>query len=698
VNSLSDVANENLTRPSTLQPLGWAILGPGRIARKFLTELSAGSGRLVAVGSSNLERANQLADEAADLGFSDVVSGTYDDAINAPGVDAVYVSTVHTGHAALVLAALSAGKAVLCEKPMSPNFGTTMALVDAARERGRPLVEAYMYRFHPQTAALLDIVRSGEIGAVTRIEARYSFRVEGREGRLFTAATAGGGILDVGGYPVTLANAVVAAASGVPTAEPLELHATGTVGSTGVDEWTVANLEYADGITATLRAALRVNESHNATVFGTRGKIELSDPWTLTDRPTIVVSTVADTPRTLTFSGQQSYALEAQAVADAVVYGGSEAMLMPLSDTLAAARTLDRWRDAISLRFPFEAEDANILPVNGRPLTVENDSLMRYGTIPGIDKQMSRLVMGVDNQPDLAHASAIFDHFFSRGGNTFDTAFIYGLNANHTSDINLSEGGELQGRFGKWVQNRGIRSEVVVIMKGAHTPYCDPASLSEQLTKSLERQGTDYADIYMMHRDNPDVPVGEFVDVLDEHRRAGRIRVYGASNWTPERVDEANAYARATGKFEFSVLSDHFSLARAYDVQWPGCVQVTDDTSRRWLEERQIPLLPWSSQARGFFTGRARPEDRSDSEMVRCYYSDDNFERLRRATELGRELGVPATAVALAYVLHQPFPTFPLFGPRTIAEARSSMQGLTVELSPQTVAWLDLREDKRRID
>jgi aryl-alcohol dehydrogenase-like predicted oxidoreductase len=112
---------------------------------------------------------------------------------------------------------------------------------------------------------------------------------------------------------------------------------------------------------------------------------------------------------------------------------------------------------------------------------------------------------------------------------------------------------------------------------------------------------------------------------------------------------------------------------------------------RRRVEERQVPLLPWSSQARGFFAGRARPDDTSDAELVRCYSSDANFERLRRATELGEQFGVPATAVALAYVLHQPFPTFPLFGPRSIAEARSSMLGLTVDLTPEQVAWLDLR-------
>lgn len=657
---------------------GWAVLGPGGIARRFLSQLPASTGTLVAAGSSSPDRAQAFADEAVEHGFADVRAGEYDAVLADAAVDAVYVSTVHTGHADLVLRALDAGKAVLCEKPLAPNHGTAMALVDAARQAGLPLVEAYMYRFHPQTAALLDLVREGVVGRVTHVDASFAFRSGERSGRLFDVATAGGGILDVGGYPVTMAAAVVQAATGVAVAEPVELSATGTLGPTGVDEWTVAHLTYRDGTTASVRTGVRVQDENAVTVHGTRGRIVLTDPWTLSAAPTITVHTVDEDPRTLSFAGAEPYALEADATTAALASGAVEAAQMTLDETLATARTLDRWRAAIGLRYPFEAETADVPTVSGRPLRVRDDAPMRYGEVPGVGKRMSRLVMGVDNQPDLAHASAIFDMFVEQGGNVFDTGYIYG-------------GGVLEGRLGRWIQNRGIRDDVVVITKGAHTPYCDPESLTRQLLESLDRQGTDHADIYMMHRDNPAVPVGEFVDVLDEHRRAGRIRVFGGSNWTPARFDEANAYAAANGRHGFEVLSNHFGLAEAYDVPWDGCEHATDPASKRWLEERQVPLLPWSSQARGFFTGRAAPGDTSDAELVRCYYSDDNFERLRRARELGEQYGVPATAIALAYVLHQPFPTFPLFGPRTIAEARSSMTGLSVELSPEQVAWLDLR-------
>lgn len=658
---------------------GWAVLGPGSIARRFLAGLATGSGKVVAVGSSDAGRARSFADDAQQQGAAAVTAGDYAQALADPRVEAVYVSSVHTAHAELALAAIAAGKAVLCEKPLAVNHGTAMALVDAARQAGVPLVEAYMYRFHPQTRAVLDLVREGAIGRVLHVDASFAFRVGERQGRLFDPAVAGGGILDVGGYPVTMVAAVVDAADGVHASEPVELTAGGVLGPTGVDEWTVARATYRSGITATLTTGVMAPADNTVTILGEKGSIRIADPWIPAGDTAIELSTT-DGVRTIVVDATDAYGLEADATIAALRDGRTETPEMTAAETLATARTLDRWRAAVGLRYAFEAEDADIPPVRGRSSGGAGgaDGVMKYGEIPGVGKRVSRLVMGVDNQPDLAHASAVFDVYAEQGGNVFDTAYIYG-------------DGDLERRLGRWIANRGVREDVVVITKGGHTPHCDPESVSRQLLESLERQGTDYADIYMLHRDNPDVPVGEFVDVLDEHARAGRIRVFGGSNWTPERIDEANAYAAAHGRQGFGVVSDHFGLAEAYDVPWEGCVHLTDDASKRWLEARQIPLLPWSSQARGFFAGRARPDDFSDPELVRCYYSDENFERLRRAEVLGAERGVPTTAIALAYVLAQPFPTFPLFGPRTIEETRSSMRGLTVDLTPGEVEWLNLR-------
>jgi aryl-alcohol dehydrogenase-like predicted oxidoreductase len=513
------------------------------------------------------------------------------------------------------------------------------------------------------------------------VDASFSFRTGERTGRLFDPATAGGGILDVGGYPVSYARAILGAAGGRAVLEPTAVTARGTLGPTGVDEWAVADLTFPGGATASVRTGVKMSDPTIVTVHGSRGTLHLSDPWTLGTEQQIVITTV-DGDRVIEFSGDQPYGLEAAGLARAVAGDGPVAE-MSLADSLGNAAVLDTWREQIGLRYPFEADDSDIPTVSGRPLQVRADAVMPYGKIDGLDLPVSRLVMGCDNQQTLAHASAMFDHFFAAGGNTFDTGYIYG-------------GGLQERLLGRWVANRGLRDQVAILVKGAHTPHCDPASITSQLTESLDRLGTDYADLYLMHRDNPEIAVEEFVDVLDAEVRRGRIKTFGGSNWTPARIDAANAYAERTGKHGFSVLSNHFGLAEAYDVPWAGCEHVTDAASKRWLTERQIPLFPWSSQARGFFTGRARPDDRSDAELVRCYYSDDNFERLRRAAELGETLGVAPTAIALAYVLHQPFPTFPLIGPRSIAETASSMAGLAVELSPEQVSWLDLRDGTAR--
>jgi aryl-alcohol dehydrogenase-like predicted oxidoreductase len=304
---------------------------------------------------------------------------------------------------------------------------------------------------------------------------------------------------------------------------------------------------------------------------------------------------------------------------------------------------------------------------------------MRYGEIAGVNKVMSRVILGVDNQPSIAYASAMLDDFYERGGNVFDTAYIY-------------MGGMAEGLLGRWVENRGVREQVVILDKGAHTPFCTPKDLDKQFKTSLERLRTDYVDIYCMHRDNPEVPVGEFVDVINEHVRAGRIKIYGGSNWTIERVNAANEHARRTGQQGMTVLSNNFSLARMIQPPWDGCMSASTTEFRQWLTDTQLPLLPWSSQARGFFLPHVTPDFKGDDEVRRCWFADDNFERKRRAQALAEKYGVETINIALAYVLQQPFPTFPLIGPRTIEETRSSMRSFEFELTADEVRHLNLED------
>jgi len=660
--------------------LQWGILGTGAIAHTFARGLAGSKrGRLVAVGSRSKEKAEAFCREFG----APRAHGSCEALLADEQVQAVYVATPHPMHAKWAVRAAEAGKHILCEKPLTLNHAEAMAVVEAAREHDVFLMEAFMYRCHPQTAKLVELLREKAIGEVRVIHATFSFDAGfNTESRLLKNALGGGGILDVGCYCASMARLIAGVAAGKDFAEPVDVKGVGRLGETGVDEWAIASLKFPGGILAQLATGVRAAQDNVVKIFGSEGDILIPDPWIPgreggTTRIILHRKGEKQPQEILVETDQGLYSIEADTVAEHIDDRQAPFPAVTWADTLGNMRTLDRWRESIGLVYESERPEAQVAPVHGRPLGVRKDARMPYGRIPGLEKDISRLMMGVDNQRTMPHAAAMFDDFFERGGNGFDTAHIYG-------------GGMCEKALGWWVAKRNIRDRVVILDKGAHTPDCYPEALTKQLLESLDRLGTQYLDIYMMHRDNPEVPVGEFIDVLNEHKAAGRIRIFGASNWSIKRVEEANACARKKGLAGFVAVSNNFSLARMIEAPWFGCLAASDPESRAWLTETQMPLMPWSSQAQGFFAGRADPNDRSNKELVRCWYSDDNFQRLDRARALAAEKGVLPINIALAYVLCQPFPTFALIGPRTLAETRTAMAGLDVKLTPEELAWLNL--------
>jgi predicted dehydrogenase/aryl-alcohol dehydrogenase-like predicted oxidoreductase len=660
--------------------LRWGIIGPGAIAKAFAAGLGESrTGRLVAVASRERAAAERFGDE---FGAERRHEG-YDALLADEGVDAVYVATPHPFHAEWAIRAAEAGKHVLCEKPLGINHAEAMAVVEAARRHDVFLLEGYMYRAHPQVARLVELIRSGAIGRVQAIEATFAFRTaRPPEHRLLNHALAGGGILDIGGYCTSMARLVAGAAVGLPVAEPTAVQGVAEIGAESrVDEWAIASLKFPGGIVAQLLTGVRLAADGVVRVIGEEGRITLPAPWSLGSdgrRVRIVVERRGEAPDEIEATAERSpYALEADAVADHLAARQAPPPLMGWDDSLGNMRTLDRWREAVGLLYDAERPEARRPPVSGRPLAVSPGAPIPHAEIAGIGKPVSRLVLGVDNQRTMPHAAVMFDDFFERGGTAYDTAHVYG-------------GGACERLLGHWAESRGVRDQVVILDKGAHTPFNTPDFVLTQLATSLERLRTDYVDLYMPHRDNPAVPVGEFVDVLDELVRTGRVRAYGLSNWSLPRVEEALAWAAAHDRAAPAAISNNFSLARMVNPVWPGCVAASDPDFRTWLERTQLPLMPWSSQARGFFTERGDPADRSDPELVRSWHGDDNFLRRERAISLAAKRGVAPIVVALAWVLRQPFPTFPLIGPRTLAETRTSLPALQLALTPEEVAWLNL--------
>lgn len=325
---------------------------------------------------------------------------------------------------------------------------------------------------------------------------------------------------------------------------------------------------------------------------------------------------------------------------------------------------------------------------------------MRYGTAEGVGKPVSRVVLGtmIVTTNERERSFRLLDDALAVGCTTLDTAHVYA-------------GGTSERCIGDWMRERGNRGEVVVVSKGAH-PNADrrrvtPYDIAADLHDSLARLKTDYIDLYLLHRDDPAVPVGEIVDALDEHRRAGRIRAYGGSNWTHERLQAANDYAATHGRAPFVASSPNYSLAEQINDPWgQGSGSVTlsgpaNAAARAWYARTRMPVFAWSSLARGFFSGRiTRGNFESvkgsiDGACLRAYCHEPNFRRLDRVEMLAREKGLSVPQVAMAYVMSQPLDVFALVGAQDKGELQAAIDACDMHLAPAKLAWLDLESDEK---
>jgi aryl-alcohol dehydrogenase-like predicted oxidoreductase len=424
---------------------------------------------------------------------------------------------------------------------------------------------------------------------------------------------------------------------------------------------------------------------NDATVFGGRGSVRLPDPWTPgrnagPSDATIEITVDGDMRAEEIRRPEHLFAFEAEAVSAAIRDGRREpeAPAATWADSIGNAETIDRWRHEIGYTLgtgdvALARRLSGVIPADLPRVPLR--------PVPGLDREVSALVMGCDNQPSIESASVLWDAWMEAGGNAFDSAFVYGNGAH-------------EAMLGDWIASRGVASEVMVVAKGAHTPYCTPEAIGEQFAASLDRLGLDRVPIYIMHRDNPAVPVGEFVEALNALHDQGRIGIFGGSNWTTERFAEANAYAAANGLKPFRILNNNLSLAVMERPVWSGCVTANTPQTLAFLREHQVVHFSWSSQARGYFLP-ASLRDRlpEDTGPDACFGSRANAERRRRAEEIAGARGVSTHNIATAWVLSQGFPSFALVGPRSPDEIVSTLPALGVALTPAEVAWLNLESE-----
>lgn len=288
---------------------------------------------------------------------------------------------------------------------------------------------------------------------------------------------------------------------------------------------------------------------------------------------------------------------------------------------------------------------------------------MRYAALPGVSKETAIICMGtapMGSSQDSELAFRIMDAYAEMGGNFLDTARVYGL----TDDgVSLSE-----RCVGAWIRSRGMRERVVLATKGAHYSLKDHskrlsrADILADCESSLRDLGVDFIDIYWLHRDDEDRPVEEIIDTLNELKKRGCVGALGASNWTARRLREANDYAARSGQAGFSADQPQWSLARQVVCGDPTLVQMYDEL-KEFHRSTGIPVVPFSSQAKGFYSKLAQGGVESlNPKGLERFAFDENIRKLPVVERIAASHGVSVGAVALGYLTNQPFPVFPIVG------------------------------------
>lgn len=323
---------------------------------------------------------------------------------------------------------------------------------------------------------------------------------------------------------------------------------------------------------------------------------------------------------------------------------------------------------------------------------------MIYKEIKPLGKEVSSLIYGCANRTMLAGEdnSYILDSTLAAGINIFDTARHYGRS---------------EESLGKWLKESKHRNEVVIVSKCCH-PIEDEShknrvnaeAMRQDLDVSLQTLGLDYIDIYLLHRDDLAIPVSEMIEAMQTEKKKGKIGAYGVSNWTRERIQEANEYANQHHMEGFTISSPNYSLASQIADPWQtGSEAITlggpehrDD--RIWYEKNRIPIFAYSSLGRGMFSGRVKSNDPEgaknvmDEYALRGYFCEDNLKRLKRAEGLSKEKGVTVSQLALAWLMNQRVQVHPIVSYTSVAHMEENLRSTEIELSEAEIKWLDLHK------
>lgn len=318
---------------------------------------------------------------------------------------------------------------------------------------------------------------------------------------------------------------------------------------------------------------------------------------------------------------------------------------------------------------------------------------VQYGSITGIAQPVSRVLLGVASIPERADANAWLSSILETGVNFFDTARVYD---------------QSEETLGRWFDECGTRQRVALLSKCCH-PFLNLRRVSAKairrdLRLSLQALRTDYIDLYLLHRDDPAVPVGEIVETLNELKAAGKIRAFGGSNWTHSRIEAADEYAYSHNLTPFSASSPNFSLADPVGDPWGhNSVSIAGRAqaeARAWYAKTQLPVIAYSALARGLFSGRLQSADADRAEQYldiyarRGYASAENFERLRRCEALAKQKNATVPQIAMAWAFQQGLNLFAIVSTSSAERMRANIAALDIALSKEECRYLNLEGEQ----
>ena len=347
----------------TQSPLRWGILGAGRIAAALARAINQSTtSKLVAIASRSAASAEAFGKQYNIPHRYD----SYDAVLNDIDVDCVYISLPNHLHAPWTIKCAKAGKHILCEKPFAMNEAEARTMVDAARKHDVFLMEAFMYRCHPQTAKVVELLKQNAVGPVRLLAGTFSFAMSEQylklpDVRMYNAM-GGGAIMDVGTYPVSMSRLIAGVLTGKPFADPVEVNGSAMILPVNqIDEVASASLRFAgpkgqSDIVASISCGMRADADRTYSIWGETGHIRISDPWLphVGGRKITLQRTGSSKPETIVVDdgGVDLYTIDVDHVAAHIPQ--RQAPAMNWDDTLGNMRTLDRWRAAVGLKWECE--------------------------------------------------------------------------------------------------------------------------------------------------------------------------------------------------------------------------------------------------------------------------------------------------------------------------------------------------------